>query len=46
MPSGHRRLQFATLCTVYIMMLSTVGTDVGIKKYELENTEGSARGLI
>lgn len=28
------------------MLLSAVGTDVGINKYELENTEGSARGLI
>jgi len=28
------------------MMLSTVGTDVGINKYELENMEGSGHGLI
>jgi hypothetical protein len=28
------------------MLLSAGGTDVGINKYELENMEGSARGLF
>jgi len=45
-PSYHRRLQSSTLCTVYLMMLSTVGTDVGINKYELENMEGSGHDSI